>query len=113
MTSSAEQMRAWRGPAILTYGFRPFFLRRRRLGCAGHGPLGADAVGPSDAAHRLRPGVLACARIPVRLPVAAVIAGFLLTAVPNWTGTVADCRLAAGGAVCAVADRAGGGDAVA
>ena len=26
MTTSAEQMRAWRGPAILTYGFRPFFF---------------------------------------------------------------------------------------
>ena len=26
MTTSAEQMRAWTGPAILSYGFRPFFL---------------------------------------------------------------------------------------
>ena len=26
MTSSAEQVRAWQGPALLSYGFRPFFL---------------------------------------------------------------------------------------
>ena len=26
MTTSAEQMRAWNEPAILRYGFRPFFL---------------------------------------------------------------------------------------
>lgn len=26
MTTSAAQMRAWTGPAILSYGFRPFFL---------------------------------------------------------------------------------------
>ena len=26
MTTTAEQMRAWTGPAILTYGFRPFFF---------------------------------------------------------------------------------------
>jgi uncharacterized protein involved in response to NO len=24
--TTAEQMRAWTGPAILTYGFRPFFF---------------------------------------------------------------------------------------
>ncbi len=26
MSSTAQQMRAWRGPAILTFGFRPFFF---------------------------------------------------------------------------------------
>ena len=26
MTTSAEQIRAFTGPAILSYGFRPFFL---------------------------------------------------------------------------------------
>ncbi len=29
MTTTAEQMRAWTGPAILTYGFRPFFFGPR------------------------------------------------------------------------------------
>jgi len=26
MTSTAEQMREWSGPAFLSFGFRPFFL---------------------------------------------------------------------------------------
>ena len=26
MTTTTEQMRAWTGPAILTFGFRPFFF---------------------------------------------------------------------------------------
>lgn len=26
MSTIAEQMRAWTGPALLSYGFRPFFL---------------------------------------------------------------------------------------
>jgi uncharacterized protein involved in response to NO len=26
MTTSAEKIRAWQGPAILSFGFRPFFL---------------------------------------------------------------------------------------
>lgn len=26
MTTTAERVRAWRGPAILSYGFRPFFF---------------------------------------------------------------------------------------
>ncbi|TFL17259.1 NnrS family protein [Jannaschia formosa] len=83
--TSAEQMRAWRGPALLTYGFRPFFL------------LGAIWAALAMTLWALAlAGVLA---LPTRLdPVSwhahaflfgylgAVIAGFLLTAVPNWTG---------------------------
>jgi hypothetical protein len=26
MTTTAEQVRAYKGPAVLTFGFRPFFL---------------------------------------------------------------------------------------
>lgn len=26
MATTAEQMRAWRGPAIFSFGFRPFFM---------------------------------------------------------------------------------------
>lgn len=85
MTTSAEQMRAWTGPAILTYGFRPFFL-------------GASvwAVCAMTLWILLLSGVL---DLPIRFdPVTwhaheflfgylgAVVAGFLLTAVPNWTG---------------------------
>ncbi|MHA6323821.1 NnrS family protein [Roseivivax sp. CAU 1753] len=85
MSSTAEQMRAWRGPAILTFGFRPFFLGAAiwaalamalwipMLSGALTLPLAFDPV--SWHAHEFLFGYLS-----------AVVAGFLLTAVPNWTG---------------------------
>jgi uncharacterized protein involved in response to NO len=85
MTSSAEQMRAWGGPAILTYGFRPFFLGGAVWAAiamalwlpmlAGHLSLPTAFDPVSWHAHEFLFGYLA-----------AVVAGFLLTAVPNWTG---------------------------
>ena len=82
MTSSAEQMRAWRGPAILTYGFRPFFLGAgvwAALAMAlwipmlsGHVSLPSAFDPVSWHAHEFLFGYLG-----------AVIAGFLLTAVSN------------------------------
>ena len=85
MTSSAEQMRAWRGPALLTYGFRPFFFG------AGVWAALAMTLWVPMLSGRL---TLPTAFDPVSWHaheflfgyVAAVIAGFLLTAVPNWTG---------------------------
>ncbi len=85
MTTSAAQMRAWTGPAILSYGFRPFFL----LGSVwaalamvlwvvmltGHDVLATTFDPVSWHAHEFLFGYLG-----------AVLAGFLLTAVPNWTG---------------------------
>ncbi|CAL8976344.1 hypothetical protein RHODGE_RHODGE_01105 [Rhodoplanes serenus] len=76
---------AFTGPAVLSYGFRPFFL----VGAlwAGltvllwlpvyEGRIGLDGVfTPTDwHAHELLFGY-----------VAAVVTGFLLTAIPNWTG---------------------------
>jgi uncharacterized protein involved in response to NO len=85
MATSAEQMRSYAGPALLTGGFRPFFL----FGAAwaaiaillwipmfeGHITL-PTAFSPLDwHIHELLYGYLA-----------AAIAGFLLTAIPNWTG---------------------------
>lgn len=85
MTTSAEKMRAWRGPAILSYGFRPFFLfgaiwaalamvlwLLMLTGVYGL-PTAFDPV--SWHAHEFLFGYLG-----------AVLGGFLLTAVPNWTG---------------------------
>lgn len=85
MTTSAQQMRAWNGPALLTYGFRPFFL--------------GAAVWAACAMVIWIPFFLGWADLPTRFdPVSwhaheflfgylgAVVAGFLLTAVPNWTG---------------------------
>ncbi|SEL19071.1 uncharacterized protein involved in response to NO [Roseovarius azorensis] len=84
-STTAEQMRAWTGPAILTYGFRPFFLGAAVwaafamalwvLMLSGYAavPTAFDPV--SWHAHEFLYGYLG-----------AVVAGFLLTAVPNWTG---------------------------
>ncbi|GJM01815.1 MAG: short-chain dehydrogenase [Rhodomicrobium sp.] len=96
MSSTAEQMRAWRGPAILTFGFRPFFfgaavwavlamvLWLMMLSGALAIPSAFDPV--TWHAHEFLYGYLT-----------AVIAGFLLTAVPNWTGRLPIVGWALGG----------------
>ena len=83
--TTTEQMRAWTGPTILTYGFRLFFFAAAVWAAlamalwvpmlSGHLllPTAFDPV--SWHAHEFLFGYLG-----------AVIAGFLLTAVPNWTG---------------------------
>ena len=85
MKTTAQQMRAWRGPALFSYGFRPFFLGAGLWAAAAMAgwiamlsgqltlPMTFDPV--SWHAHELLFGYLG-----------AVMAGFLLTAVPNWTG---------------------------
>ena len=94
--STAEQMRAWRGPAILSFGFRPMFLLAALWAAVAMVlwiflltglvdlPMHFDPV--TWHAHEFLFGY-----------VSAVIAGFLLTAVPNWTGRlpVVGWRLAA------------------
>lgn len=85
MTTTAEQMRAWTGPAILTYGFRPFFF-----GAALWAALAMALWVPMLSGHLALPSSFD----PVSWHVheflfgylGAVIAGFLMTAVPNWTG---------------------------
>lgn len=85
MTTSAEQMRAWRGPALLSFGFRPFFLGGALWTCFAMVLWIAMLTGLLD---------LPLAMAPVEWHAheflfgftGAVIAGFLLTAVPNWTG---------------------------
>jgi uncharacterized protein involved in response to NO len=83
--SPIPRLRAYSGPAILSYGFRPFFL----LGAAYAGlgiliwlPLWfgdikmPTAFSPLDwHIHEMLYGY-----------VPAVMTGFLLTAIPNWTG---------------------------
>lgn len=85
MTTSAEQIRTFRGPAILSYGFRPFFL---------FGALWAALALPIWLAMLLGYLTLPTAFAPIDWHahelifgyVPAIAAGFLLTAVPNWTG---------------------------
>jgi len=85
VTSMAERMREWRGPQILSFGFRPFFL------FAGLWATLAMALWVVMLTGRLH---LPTAFSPfdwhahefVFGYTSAVIAGFVLTAVPNWTG---------------------------
>ncbi len=83
--TSAERMRAWTGPAILSFGFRPFFLLGSLWAALAMMlwmlmltggvvlPIAWDPV--TWHAHAFLIGYLG-----------AIVAGFLLTAVPNWTG---------------------------
>jgi uncharacterized protein involved in response to NO len=85
MPTTAERIRTFRGPAILSYGFRPFFL--------------GGAVWAAIAVALWLPMLSGQLELPTAFAplewhvhelvygyVAAVVAGFLLTAVPNWTG---------------------------
>lgn len=82
---SAEQKRRYAGPALLTHGFRPFFL-----GACAWAALAMALWLPLLAGTFTLPSRLAPLDWHVHemlfgfLP--AVISGFLLTAVPNWTG---------------------------
>ncbi|QGX98381.1 NnrS family protein [Roseovarius faecimaris] len=87
MATTSERARQWTGPALFSFGFRPFFLFAALwaglimglwlslLNGADILPLALDPV--SWHAHEFLFGYLS-----------AVVAGFLLTAVPNWTGTL-------------------------
>lgn len=85
MSTSAHQIRAYDGPALLSYGFRIFFL--------------GGAIWAAVAMTLWLPVLTGNLELPTALsPLAwhvhellfgflpAVVAGFLLTAVPNWTG---------------------------
>lgn len=85
MARTAERMRDGNGPAILGFGFRPFFLGGALWAAFAMAlwvmvlsgslslPTAFDAI--SWHAHEFLYGYLS-----------AIAAGFLLTAVPNWTG---------------------------
>src|SRR6516225_1256226 len=85
MTTSAEQIRAFTGPAILSYAFRPFFLFGALWAAAavavwlpmlrGHVVLPSAFTPIEWHVHELIYGY-----------VLAAVAGFLLTATPSWTG---------------------------
>lgn len=85
MVTSAERLREYQGPALFSYGFRPFFLGGALWGVLAMGlfipALTGALILPSAMpptvwhAHELLYGFLP-----------AIVAGFILTAVPNWTG---------------------------
>jgi uncharacterized protein involved in response to NO len=94
MSTTAEQYRAYRGPALFSMGFRPFFLFAAAWAALAipiwiasfTGLLPAAQLSRDWHVHEMLFGYLG-----------GVIAGFLLTAVPNWTGRlpVAGAPLAA------------------
>jgi uncharacterized protein involved in response to NO len=94
MTTTAERYRTYRGPALFSMGFRPFFLFASAWAAlavpiwiaAYAGLLSAEQFTRNWHVHEMLFGYLG-----------GVIAGFLLTAVPNWTGRlpVAGASLAA------------------
>jgi uncharacterized protein involved in response to NO len=96
MATSAEQIRAFTGPALLSFGFRPFFL----FGALS-AALSVALWLPMLSGHLVLPSVLSPIEWHVHELVygyvPAIVAGFLLTAVPNWTGRlpVVGTRLAA------------------
>jgi uncharacterized protein involved in response to NO len=83
--NAVARLRAHRGPVLLSYGFRPFFLFGAIYAVLAilawlpmfNGELAlSTAFGPIDwHVHELLYGYLP-----------AVVTGFLLTAIPNWTG---------------------------
>lgn len=85
MSTTSQRICAWQGAAILSYGFRPFFL-----GAAVWAAISILLWVPMSAGHLTLP----TAFDPVTWHshaflfgyLTVVIAGFLLTAVPNWTG---------------------------
>jgi uncharacterized protein involved in response to NO len=96
--ATAERQRSWTGPAFLSRGFRPFFLG------AGLWAIAAIAIWPAFFMGQV---TIPTAFAPVDWHVhemifgygAAVVAGFLLTAIPNWTGRLP----VAGGPLAALA----------
>lgn len=85
MSTPKEQVRPWQGPVVFSYGFRVFFL--------------ASAVWASLSMLLWIPMITGVFELPTAFdPISwhaheflfaylnAVVAGFLLTAIPNWTG---------------------------
>ncbi|EEW26917.1 NnrS family protein [Rhodobacter ferrooxidans] len=85
MTTSAEQMRAWRGPVILSQGYRPFFLLAALWAVLVMGMWVLVISGALQWQAAFEP-VTWHAHALLFGYTTAVIAGFLMTAVPNWTG---------------------------
>jgi uncharacterized protein involved in response to NO len=73
------------GPAILSAGFRPFFLAAS-IWAAAAIPLWLAAYAEGGAVPTALPAVVWHVHEMVFGFAAAVVAGFLLTAIPNWTG---------------------------
>lgn len=85
MIRTAEARRTWRGPVVLSCGFRPFFL-----GAAAWAAIGIALWMPFYLGEIEIPTTLAPTDWHAHEMIygygSVVVAGFLLTAIPNWTG---------------------------
>ncbi len=90
MPAALARRRDYAGPALFSYGFRPFFL-----GGAAWAALGVLLWLPQYFGEFALPTHLGALDWHVHEMfygyAAAVIAGFLLTAIPNWTGRLPVC----------------------
>ncbi|TGY92252.1 MULTISPECIES: NnrS family protein [Marinicauda] len=77
--------REYSGPALFSFGFRPFFLFGA-LWAALSAPLWMHAYAGGDAMVGAAPALAWHIHEMLFGFIAAIVAGFLLTAVPNWTG---------------------------
>ena len=85
MAGGIPRLVPWSGPALFAYGFRPFFLAAAAWACTAlllwlaslaHGlPLPSAMAPLAWHAHEMLFGFAM-----------AAVAGFMLTAIPNWTG---------------------------
>ncbi len=82
--SSAEQLRASQGPALFGFGFRPFFLGGALWAAVAMVLWIMALSGVLDLPTRFDPASLQAHEFLFGY-LSAVLAGFLLTAVPNWT----------------------------
>ena len=82
---SAAGARSWRGAAIFSRGFRPFFLAAGVWALVGVALWPFIFVGAVDIPTAFSP-VDWHAHEMIFGYVGAVVAGFLMTAIPNWTG---------------------------
>lgn len=88
--AALARRRNYAGPAIFSYGFRPFFL-----GGALWAALAIILWIPQLTGDLVLPGAVSPLHWHIHEMlygyVAAVVAGFLLTAIPNWTGRLPVC----------------------
>ncbi|MDE3175373.1 MAG: NnrS family protein [Pseudomonadota bacterium] len=94
--TTAELFRSWRGVALLGRGFRPFFLGAGAFAATAMAIWPAYFSGLIDVPTAFSPVDWHAHEFVLGYG-SAVVAGFLLTAIPNWTGRlpVVGGRLAA------------------
>jgi len=90
MATTAQQVRAYSGPAVFSFGFRPFFLLAA-FWAAVSVPLWMLTYSFGPEALPFEAGLVWHVHEMLFGYGAAVVTGFLLTAIPNWTGRLPVC----------------------